>query len=892
MQEIGGDEIVKKLYYLVGILRGRLWRILKSYIPPTLFIETNLPAIRVEIWGDGRVEESDTEEAPLVLSMYIPGKPLFRVGSPRGAIIPIKRKRKVPRVCSVVNDYFDFEELAEDRRTIISALRANLPDELAYFLDKLGRSLEAVDIRLIDKVKPRPFYCVCESDKSDRRRPCYHWLSWFDGAMFSMLLDKGLMNYYMTKPKQSSSLRIVRKESNAYGRYCVLGITKAEDLLSYELKEKLQFLGFSHAELTIASNIVKALYAIDYRVKVSRLKIVDAFQLKGVTCIATEPDRLSTAGMKLIRGDIIAGVKIPCLGYDGFSSALIGYEIRSTVRLGLSLDDNRFLKKFAEEIFKDCRKACESLSRDRDLDGRGSIDINGLYAALTLNEILIDVIRFYLTSDLFIASEALNKRIDMDKFVDLAFSYIDLRDGDKISDIIRNSESCKDFVENFVSRLQSFVDKLKDEDPSILVLKHILFGTRVRTAIPKDRDRIDEFKRFLTNEVKDRLEKALCDKGGKDDWRLNVLRDVLRHTLSHHLMRVISETSRVRIDYLGEIYDVAPVKAKRAIEVFEAVSGGIGAIETAVNSWSSGGSDGDSKLVEDLVLRFGECLVGTPEDVVYLILLLKIFKGTHIDFSKFDNSLVNELNILITPEESNEIPKVYNALIEEAKRIASLASIDYGQLLSDVIRLRYECERATKRFCTVDEILVFALMNLRRFDALKTLLATLIQKYLETYKGAGGENVYEVLRMLLGTSNTAELARLILEELSDMSQSRTTRLYNAYKEKSDYRKWVATLITDIGRLFRASIVKLLLKSCEKACGFCYLNTHSCRFSAAWIQKNVLSRRLAKLYATWLITRRLGRRADLYLYEPEGLKALVGKVRIGGTEYFIYLGDTY
>jgi len=872
---------LKKLY-LVGIIRRRLWRILKSYIPPALFIETNLPATRVEIWDDGRVEESDIEETPLVLSMYIPGKPLFRVEDLRGAIIPIKRRSQ--KVCSVVSDYYEFEELAADQNTITSALRAHLPDELTYFLDKLGRSLDAVDIKLIDKVKPRPFYCVCESDGCRRPR-CYHWLSWLDGGMFSILLDKGGIDYYLSK--RVSSLRIVRKESNAYGRYCILGISRGEDVLNRgelsKLKDKLQSLGFSSAELTIASNLVKALYAIDYKVKVSRLKIVDKSQLKGITCIDTSPDGSNMEGVKLIRGDVIAGVKIPCLSYDMFSPALIGYEIRSTVRL--SLDNSAFLKKFINEILKDYKKAYEDLPRSCDPDERSSIDVNNLYIALTLNETVIDVIRFYLTSDLFIVSEALNKRIDMEKFIDMAFSYIDLHYGDKISDIIyRHSGSCKDFVENFVNMLQSFADKLKDEDPSVLVLKHILFGIRVGTII--SRDRIDEFKHFLANEVKDRLVNVLCSEG---DWRVNVLRDVLRHTLSHHLMRIISETSGVRIDYLGEIYDVAPAKFGRNIEVFESASGGIGAIETVVNSWLSS----DSKLVEDLILRLGECLVGTPEDVVYLALLPKISKGMRIDFRKFDDSLINELNILITPEENSEISKVYNALIEEAKRIASLVNIDYGQLLSEVVRLRCECERTAKRFCTIDEILVFALMNLKRFRGVETLLTTLIQKYLKTYRTSGGENVYEVVRKLLNIGDdTAKLAQLILEELTDMSQGRTTKLYEVYREESNYKKWIATLITDIGRLFRASIVKLILKSCEGACSFCYLNTHSCRFSAAWIQKNVLNRRLSKLYATWLVARHLGMKADSYTYGLEKLKAIVGKARIGGVEYFIYLGDTY
>ena len=196
---------------LIIILRERAWRILKKYLPPTLFMETDLPSIRV-IDPTSKRKSVETEDAPIAISMYLPGKPLFRIGGVNGVLIPLIRRRRENTYCTIVDDYY---VLSMDRGPYYETLRrslGNLPEEFRYFIENyMGINVSNVDTGIVDEISPEKF-------SETRIRRCYLWLGWYDGGMFSLL---------MVRPREilreriingdNVVLRVIQETTNSFG---------------------------------------------------------------------------------------------------------------------------------------------------------------------------------------------------------------------------------------------------------------------------------------------------------------------------------------------------------------------------------------------------------------------------------------------------------------------------------------------------------------------------------------------------------------------------------------------------------------------------------------------------------------------------------------------------
>ena len=738
--------------YLVTVLRNREWKILKKYIPPTLFIETNLPSVRVI---DPSSSEVVNEDAPIALSIYLPGKPLFRIGRQAGALIPLKKRRQTTHY-TLVDGYYSTNTLDP---SIALYVFQKLPEEYRYFVTQILKQNYAIPC-ILDEIHPEIFLHI-----RDRGR-CYHWFSWRDGFMYSLVRERNMVNYIrrILQGKGYFIYRSVLEKSNSYGRYAFidLELMRLPEYGKYasELWEKvLKYLGASNVTIHYAKAMFKLLYATDFRLNLRKYK------LQGPPIHSCIDARALPPNLRRLKSEIIDGVKI--LGtrgqYNIVEPIIMGYKVESTrlIEIQFSDDVNVFIKQILDDALKVDIPDYSSLERLGDL--------KGIYAKLSVNQALVDMLRFFLANDLTITAIAAERKLKIEPLINAAIAYTDLYSSTKIADII-HSGSCDDVVGKLIGILQKFITDFMDRNVWALIVNYFLYGERQIAPRTIDSSGLNS----IMQRIENRLKELLCGEGSSitnEDWRHKVLWSVLLHTFNHHVISVLSKRSHVPVDYLSEVYDFT----ERNSYVFESASGGIGVIDTVVKYWIEHVQDG----IEDLILGFGTCPLGLSEDLIYFAIASTSRSDLlHLSPHEIIDRILSRLGVVCTPQEREESIKLYNAVLGEARRLASLANIDELNLLKEVVKARYAREKTFERFCSTDEITLCIFKNLDRYPLIKDTLTALTARLIEakSERRRRLENVYI-------TSDIKKLAESVLEDLKKAVASGNPNRLNLFDDK-------------------------------------------------------------------------------------------------------------
>jgi hypothetical protein len=308
-------------------------------------------------------------------------------------------------------------------------------------------------------------------------------------------------------------------------------------------------------------------------------------------------------------------------------------------------------------------------------------------------------------------------------------------------------------------------------------------------------------------------------------------------------LKHVAKTSGFSVSYLNEYIDVDEGGNMRAA-LYEAVSGGIRAIEQTLISWGFQGSrrvDDILKLQkrhEDLLLTLGECPLGSAEDLLYM-----------------KSTTSKDLDVIITPGEREELDKVKLRFDAEIQTIATIWNLDYNVLKSEIIELVKLSDSLFLRFSNQDQILLTYLFTVNSWNTLSTLVRRV------------------VTATLLGRKPNISEGEAFSIYLNFLDLLTSERCIEIGENKDPLLQYISYIINGLRRVF----VRLIPRSCNGACGMCYFNRSSCIHGDPYVQILLLNRRLLKLYATYLLEE-LGIPAnDIYS------KNCLARVRLGDND---------
>ncbi|MEM0506661.1 MAG: hypothetical protein QXW58_05350, partial [Thermosphaera sp.] len=287
-------------------------------------------------------------------------------------------------------------------------------------------------------------------------------------------------------------------------------------------------------------------------------------------------------------------------------------------------------------------------------------------------------------------------------------------------------------------------------------------------------------------------------------WLLGLLRLIASHTYTHHAIKHVSLSSGLATEFLGEYIDVMD---RGVIEsyIYENVSGGIAAIEEALASWDllNNGSEDVKKQnrIESLLLRLGECAVGTPEDILYLY-----FLGIN------DPTFVMH----ITPLENSEYQKLRKVFNEEVMRFSKMWGLNGENLSKEVMRLLYESDAKFMRFSHHDDVLLYYLLTYDKWDELGKLFTKLLSRILQKNE----------------------------KDVEDMLINLHSYVGNSRREDLDNLKNLRKVLS----IMKSILIRLIPRTCNPSCAMCYYNQKICEYTNPDAQELLLNRRLLKLLA--------------------------------------------
>lgn len=822
---------------------------LKKIIPPNLFVETNLPPILVTSVSKTRCPHGTQwvhtfEDAPLALSMYIPGRPLYRVDTTLGTLVPFKLAGSLQSVSSDVSSSITcidkYYELGYDKAfdTITKKPHLYLPDEYRYFLGKVlsGRNPKA---HLVTTIKLESFRCPGSliGSKTGSRLHGYHW--------FIKVVPKTMYMLNYSEP-EIRTVYVVTEKSRSHGRYYNIQL----EMQQPEKLETASSILQAKVERNTATKALRMLYAVDYTVYARR------YLKARVTHHPQSPQRIDTA--------VFEGSKVLVRCGEQAEPVVIGYMIRDADFVKIEYE-NQVVVKFARNLINTAKKfEWTWKSEFRDEDDFFNY-LRSLYTSTSVNSVLVNALKFVLTSDLY-TSSLLREQFSAGQLINAAITYADMYS--TFTKTLHNSK-CTGVASHVLTVIKEFLQASARGEPHAILTKLFISGKRAVLKHPRKQSSqnvgssidmrevlLDAIQKTKWDEIKERLETYVCY--DEKDPLASLLISTLVHTINHHIIRQVSIRSRVPASYISETFDIPtfdPQQRQRASHawtstIMENVSGGVGAIDSSFKVWNN--SDIVVEGFKDILVNLGSCLVGTPDDLVYYTMIYTmLYKRESYDKAKeYLSHVASRLGIVISNEELREAEKVCDTLVSEVRKIAKIAGnasvLGEHKLLEDVIKLRLDCELSLGRSCSPDELALFFVKNLSSYPALRNILLVLLTKLLDRkkqYKSALIE-----LYSPQAIAQTRDLANRVLQDLHDMANGGKNALYGELNNKED----LVNLVVDVAGMIKSVLLKLTLKSCEDACGFCYVNIHSCRFSSQLAQKSLLSRRLAKLYAMYLL----------------------------------------
>lgn len=798
-------------YLSIAIKEGKL-KLLRHFIPESLFFDTNLPYIKIyERREEGKEKRKllEFEHPEIALSYLVPGRVTYRY-DPYGHLIPARGR--------VRNGYL---------YTVLST--SNVVTGRCFSIEK-DKVMEELLYALSRSVKPLPNVPFCELEEAllekfrgwdDPREFGFFGYSSSGRCMYNL---EGLIKRELVRRALQVSHRTI-----AYPRLGSAWNTCAQD-------NPIESTYVQGLDLRLASmDILRYVYAEDLRVHARLLKREGEF-LK-------ESDLRSKVGRWVTP---IKEVRLLCFKRSGREDrerpSVIGYQIRETKGLRLQVRPSRLsvLKELLEET-KGWLKVKDPSKPE-------------VFTAMSVCQAIRNAITYIITEDLHLKSlwSTRHPKISLDTLMQVALLLYETSSGRDLcsafleegGEALRALRDTLDSLLRDVKRGTSREDKDKKKsfNSKLLTILAVVGGGEDllrRAASLSERD-IDDF----VVEVVERINlfgrsPTRAGRSSPDEVALNLLSLVLAHTYAHHILKHVSLRSGALGEFLKEGLQLLESPGGNVVGyelvLFENVAGGIGAFDTAFEYWES--SEGSSKLdrLEELLLKLGECSIGSSEDLLYYA--------------------EETIPVHITPQEREELKKLEKSFRGEVDRFARIWGVDGNKLATEIIELVRECDKRFSRFTDIDELMICFLERFDPWSALGRLFTEVLAKCLRTSPESARDMLIDIQSGLVG-----------------------------YREiEEDKIKELRRVVS----LLKSILVRLTPRSCNTACPSCYYNQRICTYGNPSAQRLLLNRRLLKLVAAKTI-RRLGTRVSQDL-----LGRLTGEpgilVKIGTDLYWVKHG---
>jgi len=831
-------------------------KVLRYYVPDKLFAESNLPQVRIFLSPiQNGCEASRTnyklasEDASLVFSSagYLPGKPTYR--TKYSVIIPLNNDNiyiKHRDLVTKIDNYY------QGKVRLLSSM-ISLPDELVYVADYiLGiRQVKLYsDVESINVIRPMSgaecYNCVFLPRDTKAHIPIRRLLG-------------GIDYFHAYLPS-----------SNSYSRHFIyLELRSNNPIDVFDIND----LG----ELRIFDNIfaLNLVYAVDVDAKIrgpycspkaQQCKTVRAQFQRFCVTLPNIFKKIKTRKLQFVKvfiDDKVEGNKV--------IPVAIGYRISNTFLLEFNVNS-----KFNETLLAIYQSVEQSI-KDR-------MTLNQLYRKLSINTSIINFIKHILSYDLVISYyfSKLNL-VRIDQFIKYIFLVSDVF-SQGLTTTITAQPDVSNVVNKILDGLRSGLDNLRTD--KVQILRYLAFTTRDGELgfLTDDKEPEDKIREYSLNEIHKRLYNVLerqkqvskkIIKGKDGDWRCGVLLDSIRHTYGHHLIKVISQSANIDSTKLIESY---VEREWVSVSVIERERGGLGILQSSIDGYKRD----VYRAYRDLILSFGKCLVGTPDDVLHYILADPNFRNRLCEAEPREIAKVIEefvrdrMELLLLPEELTETVRLWHSIRMEAQRLVELLPqeklhnairLDCA-LLKEIHESRYQLEKTIYRFPELDELIVFLLLNMQKGQVLRSIVEELLERSLHVAgKSSQLRQIYD---------NKDNYIELFLEDVKSVlkngcgTRGAVPRIC-ASRRKDEYPEYVEYAIKALGRIMRGMLLRLALLTCSSACGHCYVNTRSCsRYSAPFIQARTLDRRVAKIVASAFVKLKFDIIQDLYNpnFEPD------------------------
>jgi hypothetical protein len=776
---------------------------LKEFIPEKLFAESTLPEVTIFLKElNGKQIKLDVENVSLSISSagYLPGKPTYRPG--KGVIVPLQVPWNVDPVVTDVSENYILEgyPYAQDIRDV-------LPEEYSALLSSLGLKRERVSPKILTGIILDEYEC--------EKGVGIKW-GFFGKKRHNIPFEK-IKNHIFY---------LYRDKSISFPRHFVdRPVERLTD------QKQLCFNNIKSRQYNIIK-IYKGIYAVDVNASLK-----GKFKFKDDVTNQDKSDSLIIIKrLKCLKDEDLKKAKsyyqyFVKIFVDKNKPITVGYEIKSTKMLEIDVPELSSLINFEPGCF--------------------SKDLASIYRCWSLNTSYVNGLRHLLSHDLvlnYYFSQLGYAKIE--KLINLIILLNDFyyQENEILSNIIQQLQNSNDggdknkrFSELLRSRIRSLTPHCNSDvqkDPRGRLVYYFLSeskGAKLEVYRWWCKGETDEIWGKIFNRLNNLIEK----------WYKKYIIDIIKHTYSHHIIKVLSLRYSVPPDKFLERY--TEWESEMKVAIIENESGGVGILPQFANREKT------PEMVEDLILSFGKCLVGTTEDLLHFA-LANIDEWKNKDISVILQNIIEELNIIITPEEFEEAKKLWNSILDEAKNIVKLvgrsSEDDALLLLRDIHRLRWELENKIKRFPEFDELLVYVVAHLNS----STLLREVVKKLLDI---SLDNNTKRTLAEIY-----AKQTKFIDEFLNDIQFTLALGKSNSgvvdkcvFSKDDEQCETVVSSIKRLRRVLRGLLMRLALLSCNSACGMCYVNNESCsRYSAPFIQARTLDRRVAKIIASEFVKR--------------------------------------
>jgi len=809
--------------------------LLRKYVPDKLFAESDLPQVRIYVNAGGYHRPAGTqryivEDASLVLSSagYLPGKPTFRV--PTGILIPLNNDNvnsNYRDITTEVDNYYICSSIpAKIQPTVGLHL---IPEELI----SAQNLFNIVTIELCSRLSEvRTVELLCNPSQSSGVG--YQYFFFWGNTRAHVPVSRLQWPFYAYLPS-----------SNSYGRHFIFPRQWQRDPDRQMMFKSIPLYIYTTVDVHYF------VYAVDVDARLRGRycnqnggrcgdRDIKVPINQGQQCLAVPHGRTySSQFVKLF---------VRPSGDNQLVAKSIGYEIRKSTLLEFNMYD----------IFDQGSYVIEQLLSSIGKVASRTQSLAEEFRVLSLHTAILNAIRHFLSHDLVLSYYFSKLQfIKLEKFINLSILIHDVLFKRSLISGILAQNNTSDVVNILVNEIVDKNEKILLKNPMGVLLKHLISTTHrykvetFKSGLPVDKnDRsiyYDKIRQRLNNLLK-QYEK------GNVKWYKVVLLETLRHTYHHHMIKSISVEAKVSpekmLEGFVELYrgKGGDIIKNLPIMIFERESGSLGFLERVADNMAKNKYTGFRRLI----LTFGQCLVGTPEDVLHFLLargkdLCSESKRSGLKkvISDIADFAGGELKIILTPEELEEAVRLWYSIRAEAERLTEVLPDKPAEaacvLLREIHEARYKLEREINRFPELDELIVYLLLNMKRGSVLREIVKQLLRRSLEA---AGHDSS-------LSKEYRQDYLDKFIEDIKNVlksgCQGQVVSVICKKRQGGSFSADISYALKALGRIMRGILLRLALLTCNSACGYCYVNTKSCsRYSAPFIQAKTLDRRVAKI----------------------------------------------